>query len=848
MKAHWITFLLFLIHFISVSSQNIPAVYIDKEGNMRWSDTKKEASFYGVNYTLPFAHAYRAMKYLGVDHKKAIDRDVYHMARLGLNAYRIHIWDVEISDKEGNLVENEHLDLLDYLIARLRERDIRIVITAQTNFGNGYPERDRLTDGYSYQYEKCNIHSDPVAIQSQSRYLVALVCHKNPYTGKSYKDDPYVVGFEINNEPCHSGTKEETKAYIDKMLLALKKAGNRKPVFYNASHNLHVAEAYYASDVQGTTFQWYPIGLVNGHTRKGNFLPYVDSYDIPYTHFKGYMGKARLVYEFDPADILYSYMYPAMARTFRKAGFSWITQFAYDPMDMAYANTEYQTHYLNLAYTPRKALSMKIAAEVARSVSVNDHFGTYPLDTLFGDFRVSYREDLSEMNSVEKFYYSNHTSTFPVDAARLRSIAGYGNSPVVRYNGTGAYFLDKLEDGIWRLEIMPDVVQLSDPFAKPSLQKEVRKVLFGKREMKLELADLGGRFEGLALNEGNPVKQSIWVEDGQLHNITPGVYLLSRKGIAGSDRWTARSVWQNICLGEFVAPDEKPVAGTLVIHTPEKVVEAGHDLKLKVTVLSAERPDSVVVYTDKVSFWKKDNSHVRMTQTGDYSYEAVLSGNEIKEGIFRYNVVVFRQEECRTFPAGFKGAPLDWDYIDTIYWEIRVVTGQKEILLWSAVAGGGDMECYSLPEGGEVRSYIKNNSIIETPSLCVESEKKDNGGCIYLRKYVREDIVNRKERLKNCTYLCVQLKENPEGMEIGFVTTDGYTYKQKCRAGNEDIVRVPLSKLKQTDTVLLPHAYPVFLKKYFRPETDIPFDVGKVDYLELSSEKNKIEISNIWLE
>ncbi len=53
----------------------------------------------------------------------------------------------------------------------------------------------------------------------------------------------------------------------------------------------------------------------------------------------------------------------AMVRTFRTAGFQWITQFAYDPMDIAYANTEYQTHFLNLAYTPHKTISMKIAAE-----------------------------------------------------------------------------------------------------------------------------------------------------------------------------------------------------------------------------------------------------------------------------------------------------------------------------------------------------------------------------------------------------------------------------------------------------------------------------------------------------
>lgn len=178
---------------------------------MRWSDTRKEASFYGVNYTLPFAHAYRAMNYLGIDHKNAIDRDVYHIARLGLNAYRIHIWDVEISDAKGNLIDNEHLELLDYLLMRLRERDIRIVITSQTNFGNGYPEHNKPTGGYSYNYDKCDIHRNPEAIAAQEKYISALINHINPNTGLAYKDDPYIIGFEINNEPCHPGTKEETK-------------------------------------------------------------------------------------------------------------------------------------------------------------------------------------------------------------------------------------------------------------------------------------------------------------------------------------------------------------------------------------------------------------------------------------------------------------------------------------------------------------------------------------------------------------------------------------------------------------------------------------------------------------
>ena len=78
---------------------------------------------------------------------------------------------------------------------------------------------------------------------------------------------------------------------------------------------------------------------------------------------------------------------------------------------MAYANTEYQTHFLNLAYTPGKAISMKIAAEVAQSVRKGDSFGSYPADTLFKDFRVSYSQDLSELNRPTAFFYSNNTQT-----------------------------------------------------------------------------------------------------------------------------------------------------------------------------------------------------------------------------------------------------------------------------------------------------------------------------------------------------------------------------------------------------------------------------------------------------
>lgn len=604
MKRQFIlTFICLLFTFTGMQGKvTTPIIYIDGNGVMRWSDTHEEASFFGVNYTLPFAHAYRALGYLGLDRKAAIDKDVYHLSRLGLNAYRIHLWDVELTDGQGNLLENEHIDLMDYLIAKLKERNIHIVITAQTNFGNGYPERNIQTGGFSYNYDKCDMHSNPEAIAAQETYLRDLVKHTNPYTGLAYKDDPSIVGFEINNEPCHSGTKEEVKAYINRMLKSMSKAGNRKPVFYNVSHNGYVAEAYYETTVQGTTYQWYPIGLVSGQTQQGNFLPYVDRYDIPFAgKVKEFNKKARMIYEFDPADIMYSYMYPAMVRTFRTAGFQWITQFAYDPIDLAFANTEYQTHFLNLAYTPNKAISMKIAAEAARSLKRGESYGSYPQDTIFGNsFRVSYAEDLSELNNGEKFYYSNQTNTPPKDASKLVSIAGCGSSPIVDYEGTGAYFIDCLESGVWRLEVMPDAVVVNDPFAKPSLKKEVVSIIYGTWDMALRIPDLGKAFTLTALDKKNDRKEET-VTNGVICDLRPGVYLLKRNGCTPQQNWKADSRWNSIRIGEFVAPTPRTM-DYKVTHTPASIAEAGKALTINAQVAGSVFPDSVIIYTDKVSF------------------------------------------------------------------------------------------------------------------------------------------------------------------------------------------------------------------------------------------------------
>ncbi|GAE83111.1 membrane protein [Bacteroides reticulotermitis] len=865
-----LTCICILFSFVSGKGQSTKTatIYIDSKGVMRWSDTRHEASFFGVNYTPPFAHAYRAIGYLGLDHKAAIDKDVYHFARLGFNAYRVHLWDVELTDGKGNLLGNEHLDLLDYLIAKLKERNIHIVITAQTNFGNGYPERNIPTGGFSYKYDKCNMHANPEAIAAQETYLRQLVQHTNPYTGSAYKDDPAIIGFEVNNEPCHSGTKEEVKAYINRMLKALHDAGNRKPVFYNVSHNEYVVDAYYETAVQGTTYQWYPIGLVSGQTQEGNFLPYVDRYDIPFANVKGFNTKARMVYEFDPADIMYSYMYPAMVRTFRTAGFQWITQFAYDPIDIAYANTEYQTHFLNLAYTPHKAISMKIAAEAAQVLKRGESYGSYPQDTLFGNgFRVSYNDDLSEWNNGTKFYYSNSTRTQPKDASRLESVAGCGHSPVVSYEGTGAYFIDRLESGVWRLEVMPDAVVVNDPFAKPSLQKEVVAIAHGSWDLTLRLPDLGTTFSVLAIDRDNQRAEGVST-NGTIAALRPGVYLLKRQGVNPVHAWSSDSSWGNIRIGEYVAPVARSNSYK-VTHKPAATVEAGQPFVINAEVVGPSIPDSVIIYTDKISFWNEHNPYIKMKRMSGYRYQATVPAAEMVEGCFRYNIIVCRGDSIRTYPgvtgecsAGISGNPLDWNFTSTRYWETQAVAPGSVIGLLTVTDSYSHTEAYTLPEWSSIQRTLLDASPVEKPLLRFSFTSKQSNPVYFLRTLVKSTVAERKEKLKSCTTLCIRInphKAIPLDFRAGFISSDGYTYKAVSTSIPADgIIRIPLKELQQTRTALLPVPYPTFLQQYFTPSTDIPFSIEKIEKLEISFSATpeeidnrkpvEIELGNVWLE
>jgi|GEM_PF-64042 len=831
------------------SKNNNSIIYIDKDGVLRWKSNNNEASFFGVNYTTPFAYAYRAHKALNIDLEKAIQQDVYHLARIGLDAFRVHVWDNEISDVSGNLLENDHLRLFDFLLAELKKRSIKTIVTPIAFWGNGYPERDENTPGFSKFYGRGKLTTNDSAIAAQENYLKQFFNHVNPYTKLAYKDDPDVIAVEINNEPSHSGPKSGVTSYINRLAATIKSTGWSKPIFYNISQGPYYADAVAASVVNGFSFQWYPSGLVSGSELKGNYLPHVDQYTIPFDTIPSFAKKALMVYEFDAADILQPVMYLAMAKSFRQAGFQWATQFAYDPISLAYANTEYQTHYLNLAYTPSKAISMLVASKVFHKVPRLKNYGTYPADSVFDVFRVSYKEALSEMNSDEEFYYSNSTSTKPASASKLQHVAGVGSSSIVKYNGLGAYFLDKLEDGVWRLEVMPDAIFIRDPFERPSPSKEVTRIQWQNNHMQITIPNLGSDFVIKGLNDGNSFSSQSTATGFQL---SPGSYLLTGKGkiFSGKEDHVG-----SLKLNEFVAP-QSTNTDMYLSHQPFAEVSSGKSIVLHAKVVGIDT-GRVSLEVNQMFGRAKTIPMVRKTA---YDFVCEIPADLVTPGVLNYRIILRKGNDVAAFPGNLKGNPFAWNNFHNETWKTYVAASNGRLELFNPT-NDRTARTYPVFRKGFHTNYItceKPEQLILSMTTDDLTETKIMG---FQYSFV-DKLKGRMGEMKSFDKLVLRTRTSNATLKakVALTFADGSSVSSVVSLANDfKDLEIPIKSFEPDSALLMPRPYPHFLPLEFKANTSSSkIDLSNAEKVEVTigegipatdlKKPYNLDVEGIWLQ
>ena len=615
----------------------IRPVFVDAAGVVRWRDSGKEFAAYGANYCLMSGSDFRMSGLVTQDRKAMIDEDMGQFARMGWQALRLCSWgDWENADREGNLIVNEHVDLLDYLITAARRRGIYMLLTPIHTYDPAFADqlgKPTTNIGFSRYFPRQQMGTNPQSIAAQANYIKQLLQHVNPYTGTALRDEAAIPFLELINEPVHHPEDPAgSVSYIDTLVAAARAAGARQITFFNVSQDFAIAPVIERSKVDGVSFGWYPTGLVAGHTLKGNFLPAVDSY--PDMLRADLARKPRIVYEFDQADVLSGYLYPAMARTFRSVGTQFATMFAYDMLRTAPYNLSWQTHFLNLVHTPRKAISAVIAAEAMQRLPRLKSYGRYPDNQHFGDFRVDSDTDMSELNAPDAFMNAGPTTSTARNPKLLRRIAGMGSSGVVSYEGTGAYFLDKVRDGLWRLEVYPDEVLVRDPFEQPRPDKIVSRLLFRAWQMTVRLPDLGAQFFAVPIKVPSTEQVRMRRAENASFPIEPGVWLLTRNERINRSRLP--SSINRVGFDEYHVNDRIDYPDLILSLAPEEFLQ-GTPLEIRARVANTSLPDRVRLWIRRAGE-RSFGQPLEMSRLQANDYQASLPAPLFPAGLYEFVV------------------------------------------------------------------------------------------------------------------------------------------------------------------------------------------------------------------
>jgi hypothetical protein len=783
--------------------------YVDGAGVIRWRDDNQEVALFGANYVLPTASDYRAAGYVRGDRKQMIDQDMAHFARMGWDGMRLTFWgDWEASDSAGNLIANDHLDLQDYLIARARERGIYMLFSPIQLYDSNWPDALQASaPGFGRVFGKGRMGTDSAAIAAQVNYLRQILNHVNPYTGIALKDEPSILFVELVNEPWHHPEDMPGSIrYINALVDAVRSTGCTKPIFYNVSQDFRIGEAIRRSKVQGVTFGWYPTGLNSGYELTGNHLRSTDVF--PDMLRPELARLPRIVYEFDSPDLRTGTMYPAMTRTIRAVGAQFAAMFAYDMLGTASRNLGWQTHYLNLVYTPRKAMSAIIAAEAMHRLPRMRGYGSYPENTSFGDFRVSYEGDQSQLLSSDAYLYAGTTGANPPDAASLRRIAGYGSSPLVQYGGEGIYFLDKVRAGVWRLEVYPDAVPARDPFELPNVNKIVTRAISRSWPMTVTLPDLGATFTIQPVTPGTPQRDT--AANGRF-DVMPGVYVLS--GAGAVDPAALPAMIGPLGFGEYHGPPADTLPLTVQsLGSPEYL--SGRDIVLSARVVDQTAPDSVQLFIRPAvgGFYRM----FPMRQTSSYEYSATVPGSGVlREGPHEYVISVFGRESTTTFPAGVRERPWDWNYSARGSWPLNVVDPRTPLVVFEPVSDATRLAFTRIGDAGRrglFRLGLSAESGRPVFHLALPVDSSGWSPPDYTASLVISDRIRaRRETINGADSLLLRVRglESRQTMHVTLMEDDGTSWTQAVPLDSTwRVVSLPLSGLTVGRGVLLPQGFP----------------------------------------
>ena len=327
---------------------------------------------------------------------------------------------------------------------------------------------------------------------------------------------------------------------------------------------------------------------------------------------------------------------------------------------------------MNLLYTPQKALSFLISSHLFNTENISKKIiDTTSID--MGNVLVDYKSDLSLLNTPERFYYSNSNETEPVDVKKLKHIAGYGNSELVKYDGRGIYFLDKISDGLWKLEVYPDAVWLKDPFGRNGLDEPVAKLIWKPHQIKINLPGLNSDFKVYSIGESSQSAVDFSLK------LQPGVYFITNdENFSVKNETVDYMDFEKIKkYGEYINSFQLTEIKNI---TPSSYYE-NEEKKIIVDIYSYEENLDPVLFIKKTNW--RSYQKFQMQKVDDFVYEFLLPPELSTNGLLNYFISLNKNESTLTYPGKLKYLPEYWSFNPDDSYTLSILSSVNKILIYN---------------------------------------------------------------------------------------------------------------------------------------------------------------------
>jgi hypothetical protein len=485
--------------------------------------------------------------------------------------------------------------------------------------------------------------------------------------------------------------------------------------------------------------------------------------------------------------------------------------FAYDMLRTAPYNLSWQTHFLNLVHTPRKAVSAVIAGEAMRRLPRLQSYGRYPDNLAFGDFRVSYADDLAELNAEDAFMNAGVTTSAPRNPRALKRIVGLGASPLVGYEGTGAYFLDKIRDGLWRLEVYPDAALVGDPFEQPRPDRVVSRLLYRSWPMTLHLPDLGGGFFVRPITVTADPSAAVRKSADGTFAVEPGVWLLSRR--ENIDRHTLPARINRVAFDEYHVNEIVSYPDLVQSLAPKEFAAEG-PIEIGVRVANTVLPDQVELWI-RAAGMRSFDKPVSMHRTRANDYAAVLGTGSLAPGLYEYAVSTRTGARVTTFPGAEAQRPADWPFRAEALWSFRITPAGTPVRLldpkedYARLSFVRPGEQYRTPFFQIAPGESADESAL---SLSVPDLGKDTPARYAAALFIGDALAPRKQDLAGADGLDIKLRAvggAKKTLLLTLIEQDGAAWSTPVVArATWSTVTVPLDRLTISRSIHIPSPYP----------------------------------------